>query len=285
MEAIKPFQFITKDKVTYLVFKPWESNTLTHCFTTRLGGVSKGHLESLNLGFNRGDEEKNVVENYKRVCKALELPFESLVLSKQVHETHIAKVTKADQGNGIIYPSKWESKDGMYTKDKGVTLVTHYADCVPLFFYAPKYGMIGMAHAGWRGTVGGIGKAMVDIWVHKEGVLPEEIQVVIGPSIGPCCFEVGEEVAKVFKARFKDAKFITPLPNKEKYSIDLWACNKAILCEAGVLEEHIFIAQMCTCCHFDIFFSHRRTQGKRGTLAGFMCLKEEDIDTKEKAYE
>lgn len=267
------FKFITKGELTYLIFPKWEkAEQMQHCFTTRVGGVSTNHLSSLNLGFNRGDEEENVVENYRRVCRALEVPLESVVLSKQVHETNIIKVTNEDRGNGIISPNKWESIDGMYTDQKGITLVTHYADCVPLFFYAEKYGMIGMAHAGWRGTVGEIGQKMIKIWHEEENIPLEEIEVAIGPSIGPCCFEVGIEVAEVFKQTFGDTSFINYNEEIKKYHIDLWECNKQSLLSLGMREEQITVAGICTCCHNKIFFSHRKTQGQRGTLGAFMTL-------------
>ncbi|MBE6023645.1 MAG: peptidoglycan editing factor PgeF [Cellulosilyticum sp.] len=268
------YKFVTKDALTYLTFTSWEKDErVVHGFSTRSGGVSQGELSSLNLGFNRGDQEENVIENYKRMCQVIGVPFESLVLSKQVHETHIAKVGQCDCGNGILTPNKWESMDGLYTNEKGVTLVTHYADCVPLFFYAPKYGMIGMAHAGWRGTVGEIGKRMVDLWVTKEGIPASEIEVAIGPSIGPCHFEVDEDVASAFIARFPNAAFIKYDTDKNKYCIDLWECNKQSLLSAGILEEHVIVSGICTCCHDQIFFSHRKTSGKRGTLGAFMSLK------------
>ncbi len=274
-------KLITKDDLTYLVFNNWEKDErLIHGFSTRSGGVSQGALKSLNLGFNRGDKEENVLENYKRISKALEVPFESLVLSNQVHETQITKVTAKDKGNGILFSNKWESMDGIYTHEQGVTLVTHYADCVPLFFYAPDYGMIGMAHAGWRGTVGEIGKKMVELWTQKEHIPVEAIEVVIGPSIGPCHFEVHEDVAEAFLSSFPQADFIQAAKTKGKYDIDLWACNKQSLISAGVLEEKIIISGVCTCCYDQIFFSHRMTQGHRGTLGAFMSLK--NLKTKEK---
>lgn len=270
-----PYKFVTKEELTYLIFTPWEQDeALIHGFSTRYGGVSTGHLKSLNLGFNRGDERENVLENYKRMAEALGVPFESLVISKQVHETQIAKVTKKDQGNGILKPNQWESMDGIYTNEKGVTLVTHYADCVPLFFYAPDYGMIGMAHAGWRGTMQEIGKKMIEIWNKEEGIPAEAIEVAIGPSIGPCHFEVDDDVASVFKQHFGESSFIHELEESTKTRIDLWECNKQSLIKAGILEEKIIVSQICTCCYNQIFFSHRQSQGKRGTLGAFMCLKE-----------
>ena len=270
-----PIKFITKGDLTYLIFSKWENDShLTHCFTTKSSGVSKGHLASLNLGFNRGDRDENVLQNYRNVCTALEVPFESIVLSKQVHEMNIAKVTAKDKGNGIIRANQWESIDGIYTQEKGITLVTHYADCVPLFFYAPKYGMIGMCHAGWRGTVGKIGENMIKIWHEQEGIPLEAIQVAIGPSIGLCCFQVGKEVADIFLNTFGEASFIQKDEVGQKYHIDLWACNKHVLKSSGILEENIIVSGICTCCHDKIFFSHRKTQGMRGTLGAFMTLKD-----------
>lgn len=258
----------------HVVFNAWKDDAyMGHCFTTKKGGVSEGDCESLNLGFNRGDKKENVLTNYQIVCNFLEMPLDTVVLSQQVHETQIQEVTQKDAGNGIKYANKWESVDGIYTKERGLTLVTHYADCVPLFFYAPKYGIIGMAHAGWRGTVHEIAKNMVNIWHNKHQIPLEDIEVGIGPSIGPCCFEVNEDVASIFLEKFGNAHFIVKSKKNFKYHIDLWECNRTILINAGIKDSNIAKAEMCTCCHSDIFYSHRKTQGKRGTLGAFMYLK------------
>lgn len=260
---------------SYITFPLWEKEKqLVHCFTTRYGGVSKGDLSTLNLGVDRGDTKENVLLNYQIVCDFLGVERESIVLSKQVHETNIKKVTTKECGNGLLHPNQWDSVDGIYTDQKGITLVTHYADCVPLFFYHPNHPLIGMAHAGWRGTVQKIGLKMLDLWVQEEKVKLTDIQVVIGPSIGPCCFEVHKDVATVFFDTFGDAPFIMYNPEKDKYTINLWECNKYMLMEKGILEKNIYISGICTCCHSNIFFSHRKTQGQRGTLGAFMALKE-----------
>ncbi len=258
--------------VKLLTFDKWtDDKQMVHAFTTKIGGVSSGIYESLNLGFNRGDDRVNVVANYQKVADALGVELSSMVLSRQVHETNIAKVTQEDKGNGILFPNKWESMDGIYTTEDDITLVTHYADCVPLFFYSKKHHIIGMAHAGWRGTVARIGANMVNIWKNTDGIDPSDIEVAIGPSIGVCHFEVGPEVAEVFEKEFKNADFIESKPNG-KYNIDLWKCNKRVLMEAGIKEENITVAGVCTYCNSDIYYSHRKTNGQRGTLAGIMCL-------------
>ena len=266
--------FIEKDGVQYLTFTKWQDQQLIHAFSTREGGVSDGIFSSMNLGFNRGDETSNVKENYRRMAQVLNTSIENMVLSRQVHELEIAKVTASDKGNGITKANQWQSKDGLYTTETGITLVTHYADCVPLFFYASKSRLVGLAHAGWRGTVGEIGKKMIECWTQEEGVSIEEIEVAIGPSIGPCCFEVGPEVAEQFMKQFdQGATFISGPKADGKYHIDLWECNRQSLLHAGIKEDHIMCSKLCTCCHHETFFSHRYTKGQRGTLAAFIELK------------
>ena len=274
MDLEDHFKLITKHKLSYLIFDKWQGDEeLVHCFTTKRGGVSTGYLSSLNLGFNRGDNRDFVIQNYQRVCDVLQVDLKSLVLSRQVHETNVVKVEANDAGNEILYNSKWESADGMYTREPNITLVTHYADCVPLLFYAPGHSIIGMTHAGWRGTAGEIVKVLIDKWINLEHIPKDAIQVVIGPSIGMCCFEVGEEVAHEFTTRFGERSFIHYDHLTSKYHIDLWQCNKYILMKCGIKEENIFTSGICTSCHEDLFFSHRKSNGKRGTHGAFMALR------------
>lgn len=270
----KECSFEKTKNVPYVIFNKWKSDSnMLHCFTTKHGGNSTGDLYSLNLGFNRGDKEELVIANYQSICDAIGVELGSLVISKQIHEANIVEVTYQDKGNGILHPNKWESVDGIYTREKGVTLTTHYADCVPLFFYAPKYHIIGLAHAGWRGTVMQIGDKMIEEWMTKYDIPLSEIEVGIGPSIGPCCFEVHDDVASEFEKKFGKASFIVENPSNGKYNINLWECNRQSLIKLGINSEKIYVSDMCTCCHEDIFFSHRKTGGKRGTLGALMCLK------------
>ena len=266
-----------KEILKVFEFKKWQQNNkIRHCYSKKHGGVSTGVLESLNLGFNRGDLKENVIENYQRVATYLHTVLDDMVLSNQVHETQIKKVTSKHKGNGILKVNEWSSCDGLYTTEKGITLVTHYADCVPLFFYSPeKGGIIGVAHAGWRGTVEEIGVEMVKQWTQNEGISVESIEVGIGPSIGPCCFEVHNDVCDAFKQKFgNNVPWIQALPN-HKFTIDLWECNRQSLLKVGVLKEHIESAKECTCCQSNVYYSHRKTQGKRGTAGAFMQLVEE----------
>ena len=150
------------DTVPYLTYNSLsEIKFINHAFSTRLGGVSEGEFTSMNLAFNRGDNPESVTENYKRICKSAGFDFDSLTASAQDHNTFVRAVTSADRGVGIYKPRDLQSVDALITNEKGVTLVTYYADCTPLFFVDTKNKAIGLAHAGWRGTVGRIGEKVV----------------------------------------------------------------------------------------------------------------------------
>ena len=166
--------------------------------------------------------------------------------------------------------------DGLLTDEPGVTLVTYYADCVPLYFLDPVHRAIGLAHAGWRGTVAGMGIKMAEAMAHKFGSRPEELLAAIGPSIGPCCYEVDQPVADAFAARtdWQPESFLRDCGNG-KYMLNLWEANRRALLRAGLLEAHISVAELCTRCHADWLFSHRASGGKRGGMAAFLALKED----------
>lgn len=268
------FNLNFENAVGYLTFKHFEKfDFLKHGFSTRLGGISENEFFSMNLGFNRGDKIENVLENYHLICKAIGVPFESLVASSQDHKTYIRVVTEKDKGIGIYRPKDMESVDALLTNISGISLVTYYADCVPLFFLDPKLKVIGLAHAGWRGTVAKIGEKMINKMQGLYACKASDVIVGIGPSIGPCCYEVDLPVAKQFQelSELNTEKFITDSGNG-KYKVNLWETNKQILLNAGVLESNIYVTDMCTNCMHDLLISHRKTGGKRGTMAAIMYL-------------
>lgn len=266
------------NNVPYLFFKNIENtNKVIHGFSTRLGGVSKEHLSSMNLSFTRGDEKEHVIENYRRITKALNIEFESLVLSYQTHTTNIRVVTKEDRGKGIIKERDYADIDGFITNEPGVTLVTFYADCVPLFFVDPVRNAIGMSHSGWRGTVDKIGKKTIEMMKEHYGSRPEDIVTAIGPSICVDCYEVSEEVIEAFRKSFGNTIVQNICYQKEngKYQLDLWQANRYVLLEAGIKEDNISMSNICTCCNSQLLFSHRASKGLRGNLAAFIGLKNE----------
>ena len=265
-----------KDEVVYLTFPGLEKAGVCHGFSTRLGGVSKGDLSSMNLSFTRGDQEENVQENFHRIADAIGFCTEDLVLSSQVHETRIRKVTAENRGEGILRPTV-PGIDGLVTNEKEVPLYTSYADCVPLLFFDPQKQVIAMAHSGWRGTVAKIGEKMVHVMTEEYGSRPEDILAAIGPSICRDCYEVSEDVAEAFRQIFLPEAWTEILEDKGegKYQLELWKANEKILLGAGILPEHLEVSALCTCCNSALLFSHRASAGRRGNLGCFMCLKEE----------
>lgn len=268
-------RLINKDSVPFLRYISLEEIPfINHAFSTRLGGVSGGEFESMNLSFGRGDSSENVTENYRRFCSSAGFEFDSLVASAQDHHTVVRCVTKENCGVGIYKPRDLESVDALVTNEKGVTLVTYYADCTPLFFVDTERQVIALAHAGWRGTVGRIGAEVIKTMREKYGCKAENIKCAIGPAISKCCYEVDEDCCKNFKAMtdLDTEKFIFP-KSSGKYMLDLLETNKQVLMSAGVLEKNITVSDVCTCCNSELLWSHRATKGHRGGMAAFMCLK------------
>lgn len=264
-----------KDSVPYLTYNSLsEISFINHAFSTRLGGVSTGEFTSMNMAFNRGDKPENVTENYRRLCNSAGFEFDSLTASAQDHHTVVRAVTSADKGVGIYKPRDMESVDALITNEKGVTLVTYYADCTPLFFVDTKTKAIGLAHAGWRGTVGRIGEKVVEKMTELYGTNPADIVSAIGPAISVCCYEVDKPCADNFLSLdgLDSGKFVFPKENG-KYMIDLLETNRQILVSAGVKSENITISDICTNCNSELLWSHRATNGHRGTMSAFMCIK------------
>lgn len=265
---------IRDNKIPVVEFdKLSETGLVKHGFSTRKGGVSEGCFSSMNLGFNRGDNEKCVRENFRIMGERLGVSCDRMVLSAQTHTTNIRIVTKEDCGKGIIREKNYTDVDGLITNEKGIMLVTFYADCVPLYFLDKKNKVIALSHSGWRGTINKMGLMTVKKMSDAYGSKPEDIIVCIGPSICSVCYEVGEDVAKQFEDAFGSTEMFYENTGG-KYQLDLWKANEVVLLEAGVLKENIENRNICTCCNSDLFFSHRKTGGKRGSLAAFLMLNE-----------
>lgn len=249
---------------------------IKHGFSTRLGGVSEQHLATLNLSFNRNDKPDSVCTNYQNICKSMGIPVESLVFSDQIHDTKIYCATKKDMAGKELGQKKLNGIDGLITNEPGVTLVTSYADCVPLFFVDVKKRAIGLSHSGWRGTVGRIGAKTVLAMKDAFGTNSTDLLAVIGPSICQECYEVSKDVALQFESEFLTEQIDSLLVKKEngKYQLDLWKANQIILEEAGIPKENISVAAICTCCNNGLLFSHRASNGMRGNLNGFLQITE-----------
>lgn len=261
--------------VYFITFPSFDQTGLVrHLYSTRRGGVSQGVLGPMNLGFSRGDSLPNVMENYRRICYVSGIYPGDMVFSDQVHKDTVLAVDARDRGKGIMKPKEMQDVDALVTNTPEVCLVTTHADCVPLFFLDPVKKAIGLAHAGWRGTLLEIGRKTVEKMTECYGCDPGDILGGIGPSIGPCCFEVGQDVSTLFEVMFPDweDKIILPGRAEDKKQIDLWETNRLIMMQAGLKPENITVTDLCTRCEAEYFHSHRRMGNARGTQMAFLEL-------------
>lgn len=212
----------------------WDQPGYVVAFTTRAGGVSEGVYESLNLTARTGDDGDRVEENRRRVCAEVDLPYDDLSFNRQVHA---ATVNRA----GV----RGRPGDGLWSDEPRRPMLAFSADCLPIAI-ARTGGerRLALVHAGWRGLSGGIVSAGV-------AAVGGETAAVIGPAIGPCCYEVGEEVSSRFDADLTAARHL-----------DLWTAAERALRNAGVAS--VERVDLCTCCNPELFFSHRRSGRKRG---------------------
>lgn len=276
-------------EVEYLTFPSLErTGIVEHLFTTRMGGVSQGIFSTMNLSFTRGDDRSAVLHNYERIGKVLGCGVNDMVASHQTHTTNIRRVTADDKGKGVVFPRDYDDIDGLITNEKNIALVTYFADCVPIYLVDPVQGAIGLAHSGWRGTVGQMGACMVKAMKEAFGSNPQDLIAAIGPSICQVCYEVSTEVALEFEKllqdinaelylseikNFDNTSVIKPGKQEGKYQLDLWLANVLILRHAGIPAQQIEVTDICTCHNPDYLFSHRASEGKRGNLSAFLMLK------------
>ncbi|MDV2685348.1 peptidoglycan editing factor PgeF [Alkalihalophilus lindianensis] len=265
-----------QQKSTFLAIDCWqkENSSLVAGFTTREGGVSQPPFDSLNVGFHVNDLDEDVQKNRELIAEALSFPLNQWVGSEQVHKATIKKVTKEHQGLGSrSLQDAISATDGLYTKESGILLTSLYADCVPLIFYAKNQGIIGVAHAGWKGTVQLIGPKMISLWQDREGVPLEDIQVAIAPCISGNAYEVDdlpiESVLKVFPEAVE--KKIYTENERGRYQLDLRLLNAELLISAGLKREQLLISSICT-ANDPRMYSYRADGGKTGRMMSFIGL-------------
>ncbi len=237
---------------------------IKHFFTSKLGGFSCDEVKGLNLGFRVGDNPENVESNYRLICKDFGLEFEKITAAKQIHSAKIKVVNCENAGFGVSDLSNTFEADGLVTNLKNVPITVFYADCVPILLADESAGVVAAVHSGWRGTVQSIAGTAVELMCHEFDAKPQNIKAAIGPSIGPCCFETGEEVAVLF-----DEDLRTKLLNG-KFKVDLWQANKRLLQNAGLIEENIDVLKLCTICHSDVLYSYRKDAQSTGRMGAFI---------------
>lgn len=260
----------THNGVLVYTFEHFSTHPLHQAVFSRVGGVSRGHVAELNVGLTVGDDPEKVAENCRIAFDVAGRPLDSLSDSWLVHGTDVV-VYDQPRPTGQLSPPK---ADIILTDKPNVTLFMRYADCVPILLYDPVQKAIGLAHAGWRGTVDKAARVAVEAMQARYGSNPAELLAGIGPSISAENYEVGPEVAAEVEATFgQQAASLLPRYNQSVH-FDLWAANRLALEEAGVQTDRIQLAGICTAAQNQEWFSHRGDNGKTGRFGVLLALEE-----------
>lgn len=271
---MEPFQIQSKQWMALHTWMNLHSN-LVAGFTTKNDGVSSFPSNALNLAFHVGDQEENVQENRKRLAEQLDFPVQQWVSTEQVHGTDITLITSTERGKGAYsLETCISSTDGLITRESNILLTLCYADCVPLYFFDPVTKWIGVAHAGWKGTTGNIAGKMVNA-LCEQGAKTHDIQVAVGPSICEKCYKVDSRVISAVDAVLNEQD-LKPYQEIEKgqFLLDLKKLNVQLLKNTGIPETNILSTDYCSSCDQELFFSHRRDQGKTGRMLSFIGWRE-----------
>lgn len=243
-------------------------SNLAHGVTTRHGGVSPAPFDTLNLSAHVGDEPERVNENLARVHHALALDRAATVDASQAQAAQVARITENERGTRI------QGVDGLITNVRGIPLLLRFADCAPILLYDPKHQAIGIAHAGWRGTVAKVLTNTVRAMQDAFGTAPQALVACIGPSIGPCCYEIGADVQARVENAFPETHArllaINGAPPGGMH-LDLWQANALQLHALGVAQ--IEVARVCTADHTHDFYSWRREHAVTGRFAALIALR------------
>ena len=264
------FKLTSQNKIWFGSFSSFTEAGFTNACSCRLHGESDIAPGILNLALHVGDNPEKVLHNRAKFAEAIGVSADRFTTCAQVHGSRVQIITENLIGSGALsYADTVAETDALITNLPNVPLLLFYADCVPILLADPVTGAIGLAHAGWRGTAACIAKKTVHAMIEAFGVTPENLLGAVGPSIGPCCYEVDDAV----KEKMPDySQFFTDKENG-KYWLDLWQVNQQQLLEAGLLQEHISVAGICTNDNPELFCSYRYENGKTGRMGVCLCRK------------
>lgn len=240
-------------------------NTI-HFSTTRIGGKSKGKLNSLNLGYTVNDNPRNVTSNLESLANVFDFSRNQMISPKQTH----SKNTGVVKSTNDIFPDT----DALITNIPNICIFVRTADCVPILLFDPVKKAAAAIHSGWKSTLQEISKHTIQLMNKEYGTNPVDLIAGIGPSIGPEVYEVGPEVIDQFKNHFSFDNYIQSIKHTDKGLLDLWKVNKQILIQAGIQEKNIEVAEICTYSNPELFYSARRDGVKTGRLATGIMIKE-----------
>jgi len=265
----------TMDLVDILFFENLSAcKEIRHFISTRKGGFSKAPYQSLNLSLNVGDNPDRVLKNRRRFAEAIGIPLNQFTIARQIHSGNVRIISDELKGSGSTnHENAIKDTDAMVTNAADICLVILVADCVPMLFFDPVKRAIGIAHAGWKGTLQLIAQKTVMAMEKAFGSMAQDIVVGVGPSIGPCCYKVGPDIISQVEIIFHTKKeyILNESKSGEGY-FDLWKANLDQLLHAGIERKNIEMAMMCTCHTSDLFFSYRHKKGSTGRFCAGITL-------------
>jgi len=255
---------------SFLRIPSWEmiNPSIVAGFTTRAGGYSDPPYDTFNVGLHVQDNYENIIKNRKKLAEILAFPLNNWIAAEQIHHANIQVIDHLDKGKGVYdYNTSIKGVDGLITNETGILCTMFFADCVPLYFYDPVTGYIGIAHAGWKGTTKKIAMKMVDE-LQRLGVKSSNLLALIGPSISQEKYEVDKNVINQIDKSYLEK--VTIKSKENHYFLDLKQLNKEILLDSGLDDKNIKATDLCTYKEETLFFSHRRDEGKTGRMLGFI---------------
>ena len=259
-------------------FSTFPEDLVIHAVSTRLSGMSNKPFDSLNLALHVGDDKEKVLQNRRLFANSLDLNFKDIVTPNQVHGDKVLKVDESYRGRGALdYDNAIKETDALITNTPNLPLMLCFADCVPVIFVDVDNRAVGIAHAGWKGTMSKIAAKTLMAMTDEFGTDPTKCLAGIAPSIGPCCYEVGENVIAACKKALPSHVDELLIKRDEKVFVDLWSANKIQLIEVGMKVENIDIARECTCCKSSWYFSYRAAknsgQNETGRIATIISIR------------
>lgn len=265
------FTFSKKGRVEYLEAAALKAcNFVTHAFCTRRGGVSEGNFVSLNLSPKEGDSKENLRANWKILAESFNIEVPQFFVVNQIHGEKILVIDRPLAGFTVPEPPQF---DAIITDQPGIAIGIKTADCVPVLFADKAKRIIAVAHAGWRGTALAIAASVVDVLITRFGCRAEDLVAAVGPAIGPCCYQVDEPVLAAMKTHSGRKSFLSAGGERGKWMLDLSLANKLQIVGKGIPDGNISVANYCTSCHRDMFYSHRGEGGNTGRQLNFIMLK------------
>lgn len=265
------FSWVRDKELVYLQIEEFFGFDIKAYFTSRIGGVSTGKYDSLNLGLHTADHKESVLKNRKLLAESIGIEPDNFTAAEQIHGDNIYNVDSRDRGSGALdYQNSIAGVDALITDKAGIPLISFYADCVPLYFVEPEKKIIALAHAGWKGTVKEIGKKTISAMKDKYDIKPGDIWVAIGPSISRDFYQVDDNVVERFKEHFPDFREFIVDKGKGQYLLDLWQANISSMKRAGIEDKHIILSNYCTFSNEEYFYSYRRDNKKTGRMASII---------------